>query len=344
MKACQVKVEPRSWFTYTPEETLYPGCDVLYAFSVLHQGALEFALTSDDIKQAPTTNPLRAAKGCVAVTTEDSAAPIALKWYNPSYFQPQTVQFTVKIVHPLGGRDFRASEKQIALVVDDDDLAVEIGAKYGISLLTPDLDLQAVKSSGKRFFLAKSTEQAKGLFTRALLVKSEAHLLQHFSNNLHAFLTCQAANQDLQVVLGTMNFYHSNKATAFAILDAFRLAAGSTACELDSARVYGTRVGETESVLGAWLAASPQQGVIITLASKASPLPPLSFRPTSLRAQFQATCKALKVQRLDVYYLHAPDPNIPITQVLATVDEIHKAGGFAELGLVRFSCFVPTTH
>jgi len=42
---------------------------------------------------------------------------------------------------------------------------------------------------------------------------------------------------------------------------------------------------------------------------------------------------------VDIYYLHNPDPTTPIVETLKAVDELHKAGKFAELGLSNYAAW-----
>ena len=39
-------------------------------------------------------------------------------------------------------------------------------------------------------------------------------------------------------------------------------------------------------------------------------------------------------------YLHAPDHKTPLTETLAAMDELHKEGKFAKLGLSNYSAWL----
>ena len=39
-------------------------------------------------------------------------------------------------------------------------------------------------------------------------------------------------------------------------------------------------------------------------------------------------------------YLHAPDHKTPLTETLAAMDELHKEGKFAQLGLSNYSAWL----
>ena len=43
---------------------------------------------------------------------------------------------------------------------------------------------------------------------------------------------------------------------------------------------------------------------------------------------------------MDIMYLHAPDHKTPLTETLAAMDELHKEGKFAKLGLSNYSAWL----
>lgn len=40
---------------------------------------------------------------------------------------------------------------------------------------------------------------------------------------------------------------------------------------------------------------------------------------------------------MDVYYIHGPDPRVPLEELLAGIDELHKAGCFKRFGLSNYN-------
>jgi len=46
--------------------------------------------------------------------------------------------------------------------------------------------------------------------------------------------------------------------------------------------------------------------------------------------------KALGVDKLDIFYLHAPDPSVPIASTLAGINALHHSGVFTRFGLSNF--------
>lgn len=107
--------------------------------------------------------------------------------------------------------------------------------------------------------------------------------------------------------------------------------------ELDTAFMYGS--GETEQHLGAL-----QVGTAgFTIATKVNPFKfqpqpvEVGLRPEQIREQFAYSLKSLNVESVDMLYLHAPDPTVPIDKTLQAVHELHQAGKFKRFGLSNYS-------
>ncbi|CAG8492590.1 9048_t:CDS:2 [Paraglomus occultum] len=60
-------------------------------------------------------------------------------------------------------------------------------------------------------------------------------------------------------------------------------------------------------------------------------------QPERLKELFKESLKALKVNKVDIFYLHAPDHTTPIESTLGAVQELYQAGHFTELGLSNYA-------
>jgi aflatoxin B1 aldehyde reductase len=104
--------------------------------------------------------------------------------------------------------------------------------------------------------------------------------------------------------------------------------------ELDPARIYSG--GESELMLGRVLGhLCPEQRYRIS--TKAHPSQPNGLSAVGIRAQLEASLKALGVKRVDVLYLHQPDPEHDLAESLACVDALIKEGKVGALGLSNYS-------
>ncbi|KAG0044413.1 hypothetical protein BGZ83_010358 [Gryganskiella cystojenkinii] len=147
-----------------------------------------------------------------------------------------------------------------------------------------------------------------------------------------------------RVVLGTMTFGLGEKNNEWAsslirtrgaenvkpFLDLF---AQYGHIEIDTARIYGN--GTTEEVL------SQLPTAHFKIATKAWPFEEDSFSETKLAKQFRASLKALNVEKVDIFYLHAPE-GAPLEVTAKSVNELYRQGLFERFGLSNFSSWQVT--
>jgi aryl-alcohol dehydrogenase-like predicted oxidoreductase len=140
-----------------------------------------------------------------------------------------------------------------------------------------------------------------------------------------------------RLALGTMTFGDTvDAATAEAMLDR-ALDGGVTM--IDTANGYAG--GATETMLGALL---PSRRDRIQLASKAGmPHPDAGDHPllsaAALRACVDGSLQRLKVERLDLFYLHQPDRATPLTETLGAIADLVAAGKIGQLGVSNFAAW-----
>ena len=60
----------------------------------------------------------------------------------------------------------------------------------------------------------------------------------------------------------------------------------------------------------------------------------------SIRSQLATSLERLKVNSVEILYLHAPDHRIPLDDTLKAVDSLHREGKFKEFGLSNFSAWL----
>ncbi len=150
------------------------------------------------------------------------------------------------------------------------------------------------------------------------------------SSKLHTPKLCLGGN-----VFG----WTADKATSFAILDAFADAGGTLVDTADvySAWVPGHKGGESESVIGEWLKTS---GKKMGVATKVGMLPGEGgekLEPARIAAAAEASLRRLGVDAIDLYYAHQEDEKTPVDESLATFDALVKAGKVRALGASNYS-------
>ncbi|GJJ68361.1 aflatoxin B1 aldehyde reductase [Entomortierella parvispora] len=103
--------------------------------------------------------------------------------------------------------------------------------------------------------------------------------------------------------------------------------------ELDTARVYGN--GETEQALGLL----DLNG--FKISTKVFPGKPHAHGE-NLKPTFYESLKALKTEKVDIFYLHAPDYTTPFEETIRLVDELYREGRFERFGLSNFAAWQVT--
>ncbi len=101
----------------------------------------------------------------------------------------------------------------------------------------------------------------------------------------------------------------------------------------DTAEAYGPFTNE--ELLGEALAPMRDQVVIATKFGfkDGDPRTGLDSRPERIRQVADASLKRLRTDRIDLFYQHRVDPNVPIEDVAGTVKDLIRAGKVKHFGL-----------
>ncbi|SDH00075.1 aldo/keto reductase [Microbacterium pygmaeum] len=131
---------------------------------------------------------------------------------------------------------------------------------------------------------------------------------------------------------GNVFGWTADRDESFAILDAFVAGGGNFIDTADSysAWVPGNTGGDSERIIGEWLASRRPEGVVV--ATKVSQHPDFKgLSASNVRAAAEASIQRLGVEALDLYYAHFDDSSVPLEETV---------GAFGELvtdGLVRYT-------
>jgi aryl-alcohol dehydrogenase-like predicted oxidoreductase len=147
------------------------------------------------------------------------------------------------------------------------------------------------------------------------------------------------------IVLGTMYLgTRVNEATSMALLDRFVDQGGVW---LDTANCYAFWAdpsgvgGQSENVIGRWLAGRPGRRDRIRISTKVRQQPTVPGRwPASaeglsapvIRDAVQRSLTRLGTDRIDLYWAHAEDRTVPLGETVEAFGELVKAGLVARLG------------
>jgi len=129
---------------------------------------------------------------------------------------------------------------------------------------------------------------------------------------------------------GNVFGWTADRDASFAILDAFVADGGNFIDTADgySHWVEGHNGGESETIIGEWLAARRPQG--LTIATKVSTHPQFSgLAADTVRGAAEASLQRLGVDAIDLYYAHFDDQETPLEETVAAF------GRLVDDGLVR---------
>lgn len=138
---------------------------------------------------------------------------------------------------------------------------------------------------------------------------------------------------NVNIVLGTMTFGES---VFFPQVDEFIkefMEMGFN--EFDTAYVYNE--GKCESLLGEAFSNIDRP---FKLASKVNPRITGRLDREAAYKQVNESLERLRMDTVDIEYLHFPDPYTPVESVLEAMNELHEAGRFKELGLSNFPAWM----
>ena len=103
---------------------------------------------------------------------------------------------------------------------------------------------------------------------------------------------------------------------------------------LDTADSYGPHVDE--ELIAEALHPYPKDLVIATKGGLVRPSAPRwdeNGRPEHIRQAIEGSLKRLRVECIDLYQLHAPDPKVPLEDSLRPIVEAQKAGKIRHVGI-----------
>lgn len=102
----------------------------------------------------------------------------------------------------------------------------------------------------------------------------------------------------------------------------------------DTSDAYGPEVNESQ--IAAALHPYPKDLVIATKGGLLRPSAPRwdrCGRPEHLRRALEGSLKRLRLERIDLYQLHAPDPQVPLAESIGALADLQRAGKIRHIGI-----------
>lgn len=131
----------------------------------------------------------------------------------------------------------------------------------------------------------------------------------------------------------------ADRDASFGVLDAFVAGGGDFVDTADgySAWVPGNSGGDSEMIIGEWLAARGNREQL-TIATKVSSHPEFSgLAAANVRAAADASLARLRTERIDLYYAHFDDPETPLEETVAAFSGLVDAGKVRAIGVSNYT-------
>lgn len=138
---------------------------------------------------------------------------------------------------------------------------------------------------------------------------------------------------------GNVFGWTADKAASFEVLDAFVDGGGNFVDTADSYSAWapGLSGGESETVIGEWIAARGNRDRVV-IATKVAQHPEFKgLSASNVRAAADASLQRLGVDEIDLYYAHFDDADTPIAETAAAFSELVDAGKIRSIGISNYT-------
>jgi aryl-alcohol dehydrogenase-like predicted oxidoreductase len=150
------------------------------------------------------------------------------------------------------------------------------------------------------------------------------------SSDLSVFPLCLGGN-----VFG----WTADEAAAFEVLDAYSAAGGNFVDTADSyaAWVPGNEGGESETMIGDWMAARGNRDQIVVATKVGQKADRRGLGASTIRAAAEDSLHRLRTDRIDLYYAHIDDPSVPLEETLGAFDALVREGKVRYVGASNYT-------
>lgn len=127
---------------------------------------------------------------------------------------------------------------------------------------------------------------------------------------------------------GNVFGWTADEAQSFAVLDAYTAAGGNfiDTADVYSAWVPGNKGGESETVIGNWLAARGNRSDVV-IATKVGAHPDYKgLSANTIKSGAEESLRRLGTDYIDLYYTHFDDPAVPVEEIIGALDELVTSG------------------
>ena len=147
---------------------------------------------------------------------------------------------------------------------------------------------------------------------------------------------------------GNVFGWTADETTSFQVLDAYLDGGGNLVDTADGYSYWapGNSGGESETVIGAWLASRPVRERVV-LATKVSTKPDRAgLSADNIHRALEESLSRLRTEVIDIYYAHFDDESTPMEETVAAFEDARLAGRIRHVGLSNYTPgleWLPTT-
>ncbi|TSB17654.1 aldo/keto reductase [Streptomyces benahoarensis] len=138
---------------------------------------------------------------------------------------------------------------------------------------------------------------------------------------------------------GNVFGWTADEAESFAVLDAYVAGGGNfiDTADVYSAWVPGNKGGESETVIGDWLAARGNRDDVV-IATKVGAHPDLKgLSADTIKKAVEGSLRRLRTDHIDLYYTHYDDESLEVGEFLTVLDDLVRAGKVREIAASNIS-------
>ncbi|WP_367433344.1 aldo/keto reductase [Streptomyces celluloflavus] len=138
---------------------------------------------------------------------------------------------------------------------------------------------------------------------------------------------------------GNVFGWTADETESFAVLDAYVAGGGNfiDTADVYSAWVPGNKGGESETVIGNWLAARGNRADVV-IATKVGAHPDhKGLSAATIKSAVDASLTRLRTDYIDLYYTHYDDETVEVSEFLTALDDLVRAGKVREIAASNIS-------
>ena len=130
-----------------------------------------------------------------------------------------------------------------------------------------------------------------------------------------------------------------DQATSFAVLDAFVVAGLDLIDTADASSAWapGNHGGESETIIGRWLAQGDRRDKVVIATKVAKWAQHKGLAPATIQAAAEDSLKRLKIDTIDLYFAHEDDPSVPLEDTLGAFARLIEQGKVRAIGASNYS-------